>query len=147
MEYDLVVSPLRTVLSTDSVALGILLPLSGKKLDCKSWEIHVTHEVIRHESRRTSLCLFVTSSQHLNPLGNLRNMCHLMGNGPLKATWPTSEIRPRVSPSQAPWGPCHRWSMCITLPSVMAFNKLSELANAAFRWMLQFPLLSVADVS
>jgi len=45
MEYDLVISLLWTVSSADSSALGNLLPLSGKKLDCKCWKIHVTHEV------------------------------------------------------------------------------------------------------
>lgn len=45
MEYDLVISLLWTVPSTGSFALGTLLPLSGKKLDCKCWKIRVTCEV------------------------------------------------------------------------------------------------------
>lgn len=39
------ISPLWTVPCTDSVALGTLLPLSGKKLVSKCWKIHVTREV------------------------------------------------------------------------------------------------------
>lgn len=45
VNHSLVISQLWTSSSTDSVALGTLLQLSGKKLGCTCWKIHVTREV------------------------------------------------------------------------------------------------------
>lgn len=149
-DYGFVISPLWIVSSIGSIALDTLLLArnwtvsAGKSVFCVK-SVFRCGKTCSHKMQLHSL---LARGQDVNLLGSLRNAYILMWNVPSNSHKShLREIQLSKSLGQALWGPRHRQSMWICQPSVAAFNKLSELANAAFRSLWQFPLLFAVDVS